>query len=104
MTSAASPLRFGSRQALLAGFGGLLLLMALAGAYGLVVLRNLRTSSTQVRQRFLTRSASLEKIRAGIFLSGTYARDYLLAPEASGAEAQRAKLEGLHRETDSALE
>lgn len=96
--------RLRTRRVLLGGFGGLLALMALAGTNTLVVLRQLRTSNVQIRQHFLIRNRSLERIRAGIYLSGTYVRDYLLAPEPKGAEAQWAKLQAIERDTTAALD
>jgi signal transduction histidine kinase len=95
--------QLGPRQVLLAGFGGLLVLMAIAGANALSVLGNLRTTNIEVRQQFLNRTSALERIRSGIYLSGTYARDYLLAPEQSGADAQRDRLLNIEKETRAAI-
>jgi len=89
---------------LVVGFGGLLLLMAAAETGALLFLNNLRHSGTELQSHFLARNRTLEQIRADIYLSGTFARDSLLAPEVSGARAQIAALEGLHRETEAALE
>src|ERR1700691_3648865 len=86
------------------GFGGLLLLMAAAETVALLFLTSLRHSGTELQSHFLTRNRTLEQIRSNIYLSGTFARDSLLAPEVSGARAQIAALEGLHRETETALE
>lgn len=98
------PFGSGTRQVLIAGFGGLLILMLVGGVDALNVIRNLRTTSAQIRQRFLMRNGALEQIRSGIYLSGTYARDYLLAPEDSGAEAQRARLAAIEKETETAIQ
>jgi signal transduction histidine kinase len=87
-----------------AGFGGLLLLMAAAETGALLFLNSLRHSGTELQARFLARNRTLEQIRSDIYLSGTFARDSLLAPEVSGARAQIAALEGLHRETETALD
>jgi signal transduction histidine kinase len=89
---------------LVAGFGGLLLLMAAAETGALLFLNSLRHSGTELQARFLARNRTLEQIRSDIYLSGTFARDSLLAPEVSGARAQIAALEGLHRETETALD
>src|SRR5580692_10626625 len=89
---------------LVAGFGGLLLLMAAAETGALLFLNSLRHSGTELQARFLARNRTLEQIRSDIYLSGTYARDSLLAPEVSGARAQIAALEGLRRETETALD
>jgi len=89
--------------ALTAGFGGLLLLMAAAQLGALFMIDNLRDSGTQVQRRFLERSRTLEQIRSSIYLSGTVARDSLLAPAAS-ASSQLAEVNRLHQQTDEALE
>ncbi len=89
--------------ALTGGFGGLLLIMAVAEVGALFVLDSLRTHDARVEQRFLERSRILEQIRSSIYLSGTVARDSLLAP-AGGALSQLAEVNHLHTLTDSALE
>jgi signal transduction histidine kinase len=89
---------------LTAGFGGLLLLMAAAETGALLFLHGLRHNGTALEAHFLERNRTLEQIRSNIYLSGTYARDSLLAPEASGARAQIAALENLKRETNTALD
>jgi len=89
--------------ALTAGFGGLLLLMAAAQLGALFMINNLRDSGTQVQRRFLERSRILDQIRSSIYLSGTVARDSLLAPT-GGASSQLAEVNLLHQQTDEALE
>jgi hypothetical protein len=88
---------------LVAGFGGLLLIMAAAEAGALLFLNSLRHNDTTLQARFLARNRTLERIRSDIYLSGTFVRDSLLAPEQSGARAQLATLEGLRRDSESAL-
>ncbi len=89
---------------LVGGFGGLLLLMAAAETGALLFLHSLRNSETRLQTHFLARNRTLEQIRSNIYLSGTFARDSLLAPEVSGAKAQMAALDALKRETEAALE
>jgi signal transduction histidine kinase len=89
--------------ALTAGFGGLLLIMAVAEGGALLMINSLRTSDAQVSQRFLQRSRILEQIRSSIYLSGTVARDSLLAP-AGSAPSQLAEIRNLHIRTDAALD
>jgi signal transduction histidine kinase len=89
--------------ALAGGFGGLLLIMAAAELGALVMISSLRTSDARVEQRFLERSRTLEQIRSSIYLSGTVARDSLLAP-VGGASSQLAEVNALHKQTDAALE
>jgi signal transduction histidine kinase len=88
---------------LLAGFGGLLALMAFAGADALFVLRQAKATNAELRRSFLALDRSLGQIRSGIYVSGTLARDYLLAAN-SAAEEQREKLRASQRETDAALD
>lgn len=97
------PVRYGSLRVLIAGFGGLLVLMAVAGTYALLVLRQVQSRNEQIRQQFLSRTRALERIRLGIYLSETIARDYLLAPEPEGAATQREKLRSIQQETDGAM-
>ena len=96
--------RWSSGRLLLAGFGGLLALMILAGVDALVVLRQAKISNAGMRRSFLARGHSLDQIRSGIYVSGTLARDYLLASDSSAAEEERAKLRAIQRETESALD
>ena len=60
---------------LVGGFGGLLLLMAAAETGALLFLNSWRHSGTELQSHFLARNRTLEKIRANIYLSGTFARD-----------------------------
>ena len=89
--------------ALVGGFGGLLLIMAVAEGGALLMINSLRTNDAQVARRFLERSRMLEQIRSSIYLSGTVARDSLLAP-AGSAPSQLAEVNTLHARTDAALE
>src|SRR6202140_5512751 len=89
---------------LVGGFGGLLLLMAAAETGALLFLNSWRHSGAELQGHFLARNRTLEKIRANIYLSGTFARDSLLAPEISGAKAQIATLASLRHDTDVLLD
>ncbi len=93
-----------TRFALAIGFGGLLALMALAGADGLRVLHEIRRNDDRIRRQFLFRNHLLNDIRSELYLSGTYVRDYLLEPEPARAETFRASLDQVHKEMESALE
>jgi CHASE3 domain sensor protein len=94
----------GGRRLLLAGFGGLLLLMLLAGADALLVLRQVRASNTQLRDAYLRRDRSLDQIRTGIYQSAIVIRDYLLASNAADAREQAEKWNAIRRSTDQALD
>ena len=93
-----------TRFALLAGFGGLIVVILLAGMDTLRVLRQIRANEDQIRQEFLFRNHVLNNIRSDLYLSGTYVRDYLLEPEVERAESYRTTLEKVRTEMDSALE
>jgi signal transduction histidine kinase len=88
---------------LVAGFGGLLLIMAAAEAGALLVLNSLRHNDTELQARFLARNRTLERIRSNIYLSGTFVRDSVLAPEQTGARVQLNALAGLRRDSETAL-
>ena len=95
---------FSSRMALLIGFGGLLLIMALAGVDALRVLRQFRSNDEQIRSRYLSQNHVLNDIRSDVYVSGTYVRDYLLEPDPERAEAYRTKLEDVRKHMESSLE
>src|SRR5271169_5532554 len=95
---------FNSRLALLIGFGGLLLIMALAGIDALRVLQQFRRSDDQIRRRYLSQNHVLNDIRSDVYVSGTYVRDYLLDPDPERAESYRISLEGVRKHMESALD
>jgi signal transduction histidine kinase len=89
--------------ALAGGFGGLLLIMAAAEVGGLLVINSLRSSDARVERRFQERSSLLEEIRSSIYLSGTIARDSLLAP-VGGASSQMAEVKALEAKTNEGMD
>src|ERR1700722_18610832 len=93
-----------SRIALVVGFGGLLLIMALAGIDALRVLQQFRHSDEKIRSRYLSQNHILNDIRSDVYVSGTYVRDYLLEPDTERADAYRASLEEVRQHMESALE
>jgi len=92
-----------SRLVLMAGFGGLLLLMTFAGFDGMQALREIQTSNDVIREDFVTRTRLLERIRADVYVSGTYVRDYLLETEAGKAEGHRDSLLESRSDMDEAM-
>ena len=92
-----------SRLILIAGFGGLLLLMAFAGLDGMQAMRDIQTSNDVMREDFLRRTRLLERIRGDVYISGTYMRDYLLEPEAGKAEGHRDSVLESRKDMDAAL-
>src|SRR5579863_10290087 len=95
---------FSSRLALAVGFGGLLLIMALAGIDAMQVLQQFRRSDEQIRSRYLSQNHVLNDIRSDVYVSGTYVRDYLLEPDPARAEAYRTSLEDVRKHMDAALD
>jgi signal transduction histidine kinase len=77
--------------------------MAAAETGALWLLNSLRRNDTTLQARFLARNRTLERIRSNIYLSGTFVRDSLLAPEQSGVQAQLATLGNLRRDSENAL-
>jgi len=96
------PIR-GGRRLLFAGFGGLLLLMMVAGGDALLVLRQVRSSDAQVRDVYVRRSRALEQVRAGIYQSAIVMRDFLLASDPDVAAEQVASAAGIRARTNTAL-
>jgi signal transduction histidine kinase len=92
-----------SRVALMAGFGGLLLLMAFAEIDDVRALREIQNSNDEIREDFLLRTRLLERIRGDVYVSGTYVRDYLLEPEGGKAEGHRYSLIETRHDMDEAL-
>ena len=85
------------------GFGGLLVCIVAAGVGTLAALQRVRNSEAQSRRAFLDRLGALDQIRAQIYLSGTYVRDFLLSPDPDTAKAQAAHLTTLEQQTRKAL-
>jgi len=94
---------FKSRLVLLAGFGGLLAIIALSGFDALRVLNQFRKEDEQIRRQFLFRNRVLNNIRAEVYLSGTYVRDYLLEPDPDRASGFGTSLEDVRRQMDNEL-
>ena len=98
-----SPKLLKSRLVLLAGFGGLLAIIALSGVDALRVLGQFRKEDDQIRRQFLFRNRVLNNIRAEVYLSGTYLRDYLLEPDPQRASGFGASLEDVRRQMEAEL-
>lgn len=92
-----------SRLILLAGFGSLLAIIALSGFDALRVLNQFRKEDNQIRRQFLFRNRVLNNIRAGVYLSGTYVRDYLLDPDQGRAAGFGGNLESVRKQMETEL-
>src|SRR5579875_2273807 len=88
---------------LIAGFGGLMLLLVGAGLDALLILQNVRASDAQVRDVYFRRSRALDEVRSGIYQSAIVMRDYLLAADRSIAQAQVENWTEIRQSTDRAL-
>ncbi|HLK66144.1 MAG TPA: ATP-binding protein [Bryobacteraceae bacterium] len=91
------------RYVLWLGFGGLLVCILAAAAGTLIGVDRVRKDETRIRKNFLGRLDALDRIRAQIYLSGTYIRDVLLSPAPMVAAAQTSRLAILEHETKEAL-
>ena len=92
-----------TRPALLIGFGGVLALMFFAGLDAARVIGRIHTRDKEIRRDYQSRNLILNQIRSNLYLSGTYVRDYLLEPEATGAATFLSDLEATRRRMDAAL-
>jgi signal transduction histidine kinase len=81
-----------TRMALTIGFGVLLTLLVMSGVYAVTGISQLQSSNEDILQEFLGKQTRLDELRAAIYLSGTYVRDYLLEPDPAKAEQSRLAL------------
>jgi signal transduction histidine kinase len=96
--------QLGSRAALFAGFGALLLLMGIICVDSLRTLGAFETRNTQIRQDFLYRERTLEQVRAGLYESGNIIRDYtLIESDPQAQQTLRTQLESIQKETTTEL-
>jgi signal transduction histidine kinase len=72
------------------GFGGLLLLMGVIGLSAVSFLYQIEIRQEQIRQAYVERERTLEKLRSDIYVSGTYIRDFLLDTDEPLAASHRA--------------
>lgn len=82
--------------------GGLVLLSAITGVTALVVFERIRVGESAGRAQLTRRSQWLERIREGIYRSGTLARDYFVAPNEAGAPAMLKELKAIEQDTKAA--
>ena len=96
--------RLGSRAALFAGFGALLVLMAIICIDSLLTLRAFETNNIEIRQEFLYRERTLEQVRAGLYESGNLVNDYtLIESDPRGEEMLRTEVESIQKQTAADL-
>ena len=93
-----------TRRLLLAGFGGLLLLMVAGGADSIFRIHNVNVHAGEMRDAYLRRIQLLEQVRSGVYQSSIILRDYLLAGDAQSASEEAQKWNAIRAKTDRALE
>lgn len=93
-----------ARPLLIAGFGGLLLLLAFAAVDAMQIVGQIQSRSQEIRGSFVARNRLLNQIRSQVYLAGTYTRDYLLEPDAANAGSHQASLARVHQDMDAALD
>jgi signal transduction histidine kinase len=86
---------------LLVGFGGLLSLLAFAGAYGISTIRTIGSRNDRIRSDYLLRDRILQQLRSDLYLSGTHIRDLLLEANPAEAELHRQEFDRTKRQIDS---
>lgn len=90
-----------ARILLWSGFGGLLLLMAVLGLSALSFTSQIEVRQETIRKDYVERDLKLEKLWSGIYVSGTYARDYLLDDNELTAQAHKAAFLAARRQIES---
>src|ERR1700689_3006135 len=80
------------RGVLLLGFGVLLILLILSGLSALRALSEVQNANQTSLRQFLAKNQQLDEVRAAVYLSGTFLRDYLLEPDGAKAEQSRREL------------
>src|SRR5580704_16536669 len=80
------------RGGLMLGFGVLLILLILSGLSALRALSDVQSANQSSLRQFLAKNQQLDEVRAAVYLSGTYLRDYLLEPDRTKAEQSRREL------------
>ena len=93
-----------SRILLWAGFGGLLLLMCVLGLSATSFLYQIEIRQEKIRQDYVERDRTLERLRSQIFLSGTYFRDLLLDTSDALAAHHKEQFLETRRKIESAVD
>jgi signal transduction histidine kinase len=94
----------GSRTALFAGFGTLLILMATVSLDSLYTLEAFETHNTQIRQEFVYREHTLELVRTGVYESGDIMSDSaVIESDLQSQERLRIKFQSIRNQTTAAL-
>ena len=96
--------RFGSRATLSAGFGMLLILMAITSLDSLSTLRAFENHTHYIRQDLAYRENTLEQVRIGVYESGDILTDYVVIESNSQSpERFRGEFQSIRTETTASL-
>jgi len=90
---------------LIGGFGGMLVIMAVAAIYSSRISRELQVANARMRQDYILRARTLDQIRQSLYESGNVVRDYVLVDnDERTTETLREELKALRKEMDEACE
>ncbi len=92
-----------TRALLWVGFGGLLLLMGVLGFSAISFLYQIELRQEKIRQDYVERDRTLEKLRSSIFLSGTYVRDFLLGANDTLAASRKTQYFDMRRQVEAGV-
>jgi signal transduction histidine kinase len=96
--------RFGSRATLSAGFGMLLILMAITSFDSLSTLRAFENHTNYIRRDLARRENTLEQVRTGVYESGDILSDYaVIESDAQAQEGFRSEFQSIRSETTASL-
>ncbi len=102
-TSRKGALRGQTRVLLWIGFGGLLLLLTVLGMSAISFLYQIEIRHERIRRDYVERERILEKLRSGIYISGTYARDFLLDTSEAPAAYDKAQFLEMRRQVENGV-
>jgi signal transduction histidine kinase len=88
---------------LFGGFGGVLVLMSLAGLDYVRELNAIQTDDARITRTYLERQRLLEQIRSQLYLSSTFLRDYLVESNPQAEQVSMAGLRDVRDKMNTAL-
>ena len=104
-TGGARETRLGARTALIAGFGALLVLMAIICVDSLHTLAAFAANNTQIRQDFIYREQTLSQVRTALYDSADVMRDYIFVESQRDLQKTLAEeLQSIREQTNASLE
>lgn len=97
------PILMGTRWVLLAGFGGLLLLLAGLGFSSIFVLDKVERVDRDETGRFIAHAGQMRELRDRFTVAFSGTRNYLLDRERGGVDSRRGQLEGAWRDVGATV-